>query len=359
MLILNHVGYFMKKHINIWLHLGFWIFMWGLPLLVTLTNSPEITREWSFHILYTNFFTLLAFYYSYWFVAPYAIKLPSWFHGFLFFTGSGVILILIKFSGYWIMDPWLGDLLTKAKLLHWPKLVADALNTLLIMGIAILIKVTINLNKERQQKADLLVQQHSTELALLKAQVNPHFFFNTLNNIYSLVYKKSDDAPAALLKLSEIMRYMLYDSKSDTVPLEKELIHLENYLELEKLRLKDPSYISFKTKGDPAGIFVPPMLLLTFVENAFKHGKRRVEHPGIIIRIRIGMDELNFTVINYTQENQIANQQAEGIGLQNVTRRLELLYPDCHELEITHIKNQFKVSLTLKCLPYKEENNEN
>ena len=96
--------------------------------------------------------------------------------------------------------------------------------------------------------------------------------FNTLNNIYSLVYKKSDDAPAALLKLSEIMRYMLYESKTDTVPLEKEVLHLENYLELEKLRLKDTSFISYKTKGDINRVVIPPLLLLTFVENAFKHG---------------------------------------------------------------------------------------
>ncbi len=201
----------------------------------------------------------------------------------------------------------------------------------------------------------MLVQQHSTELALLKAQINPHFFFNTINNIYSLVYKKSDDAPAALLKLSEIMRYMLYDSKTDTVPLEKELLHLENYLELEKLRLKEPTFISYKAKGDLNGVLVPPMLLLTFVENAFKHGKRRVEHPGIIIRVRVGLEETNFTVINYTHDQDDVNKQTEGIGLQNVIRRLQLLYPNCHELEITHIKNQFKVSLTLKCPPQKSE----
>jgi len=144
------------------------------------------------------------------------------------------------------------------------------------------------------------------------------------------------------------MRYMLYETKTDLVPLEKELVHLENYLELEKLRVKDPSFISYKTKGDIKGIFVPPLLLLSFVENAFKHGKRKVDNPGIIIRLRVGIDELDFTVINYTLDNLPAKKQKEGIGLQNVSRRLELLYPDSHDLEITNIKNQYKVSLTLK-----------
>jgi len=251
------------------------------------------------------------------------------------------------------MDPMMDDLMSKAKLLTWTRLLADAVNSMLVMGIAILIRITLTIYGEKQQQADLLVQQQGTELALLKAQVNPHFFFNTLNNIYSLVYKKSNDAPAALLKLSEIMRYMLYESKTDTVPLEKELIHLENYLELEKLRHKESTFISYKTKGDTSGIMVPPMLLLSFVENAFKHGKRKVEHPGIIIRLRVGIDEVNFTVINYTLENQDQKPKQEGIGLQNVTRRLELLYPKSHDLVITHVKNQFKISLTLKNSPAK------
>ncbi len=345
----------MKKNIEILLHFGFWLVLWALPLLANLANSSELTTEWKIHILYANTFTLFGFYFSYWFVAPYALKLQSWFYGLLYFIGAAIIFLLLKFSGYWILDPLLEDLLSKANLLSWPRLLADGLNSVLIMAIAILIRFTLNLNKEKHQRTNMLVQQHSTELALLKAQINPHFFFNTINNIYSLVYKKSDDAPAALLKLSEIMRYMLYDSKTDTVPLEKELLHLENYLELEKLRLKDPTFISYKAKGDLNGILVPPMLLLTFVENAFKHGKRRVEHPGIIIRVRVGMEETNFTVINYTHDQEDVEKQTEGIGLQNVIRRLQLLYPNCHELEITHIKNQFKVSLTLKCPPQKSE----
>lgn len=341
----------MKKNLNIFIHLGFWVFIWGFPLLATLAGSPDLTREWTIHILYANSFTPIAFYYSYWFVAPFVLKLEAWWPRIFFFTGSSLILILIKISGYYMLDPLLGDLLSKANMLVWPRLLGDSFNSMLVMGIGILIRITLHLHHEKQQKADLLLQQQSTELALLKAQVNPHFFFNTLNNIYSLVYKKSEDAPAALLKLSEIMRYMLYETKSDTVPLSKELVHLENYLELEKLRFKESAFVSYKTKGDPAGFMIPPLLLLTFVENAFKHGKRQVEYPGIIIRLRIGAEALNFTVINYTQDLSALRKETEGIGLQNVTRRLELLYPGCHDLEITRVKNQFKVSLTLQCSP--------
>lgn len=349
----------MKKDLNIYLHLGFWVIIWGIPLIVTLTNTPEITPQWRAHIIYANLFTMVSFYYSYWLVTPLILKKKNWLSGLPLFIGAGLILVILKFSGYYIMNPLIDNLLSESKLLRWPMLLGDAFNTMLVMVIAVLIRISMNYARDRQTRADMRLQQQSTELALLKAQINPHFFFNTLNNIYSLVYKKSDDAPAALLKLSEIMRYMLYESKSDTVPLGKELIHLDNYLELEKLRMKEDSFVSYKIRGNPNGYMVPPMLLLTFVENAFKHGKRKVDHPGVIIRLQVGSENLNFTVINYTQDHIPRNPKSEGIGLQNVSRRLELLYPDCHELEISHIRNQFKVSLTLKCQPKTTHQNEN
>ncbi len=219
------------------------------------------------------------------------------------------------------------------------------------MAIALLIRISINWFRDQKTKAELLLQQQTQELALLKAQVNPHFFFNTLNNIYSLVYRKSDDAPAALLKLSEIMRYMLYDSKTDTVPLPKELEHLENYLELEKLRLRDPNFISYQLDGDSSGMMIPPMLLLSFVENAFKHGKKRVKNPGITIDLKIEHDRLKFMVANYTLEEEANANKSGGIGLNNITRRLELLYPGSHTLHILKESDQYVVNLELLSNP--------
>ncbi len=349
----------MSKRIQIGLHIGFWLFIVGFPLLVQALYAPEITKPWRIHSIYHTSFTMVSFYFSFFLLSPYILKNKALLTNIFFFLGGATLMMIMKVSGFHILNPMLDNFYDQTKLLKLPYVIGDGVNNTVIMGVAVLIRVTQNYYKEKAQKNEMLAQQQHTELALLKAQINPHFFFNTLNNIYSLVYKKSDDAPAALLKLSEIMRYMLYESKTDTVPLEKELLHLENYLELEKLRVTNPHFVSFKTKGDINGRMVPPLLLLSFVENAFKHGKRQVDGPGVIIRLRCGMDDLEFTVINYTLDSQQVNKQNEGIGLQNVMRRLELLYPDCHELEITHIKNQYKVSLLLTCEPQKIEDSEN
>ena len=178
--------------------------------------------------------------------------------------------------------------------------------------------------------------------------MNPHFFFNTLNNIYSLVYKKSDEAPAALMKMSEIMRYMLYDSKAEKVPLEKELEYLDDYIELQKLRFTDPGFIDYSVKGETGNHHIPPMMLLSFVENAFKHGKKRVSNPGIVIRIEASEKLLNFIVSNYIVENPaIETHGRTGIGLKNIRRRLELLYPASHDLTIVSSEGRFTVNLKI------------
>jgi LytS/YehU family sensor histidine kinase len=193
-----------------------------------------------------------------------------------------------------------------------------------------------------------MIQDHKFELELLKAQLNPHFFFNTINNIYSLVLKKSDEAPAALMKMSEIMRYMLYDSKAEKVPLEKELEYLDDYIELQKLRFTDPGFIEYTVKGELDKHQVPPMLLLSFVENAFKHGKKRVTNPGIIIRVEASMRRLNFVVSNYIIETETTERiEHTGIGLKNIRRRLELLFPGSHDLTITARDGRYNVNLNI------------
>lgn len=339
----------MKKDLNIYLHLGFWVIIWGIPLIVTLTNTPEITPQWRAHIIYANLFTMVSFYYSYWLVTPLILKKKNWLSGLPLFIGAGLILVILKFSGYYIMNPLIDNLLSESKLLRWPMLLGDAFNTMLVMVIAVLIRISMNYARDRQTRADMRLQQQSTELALLKAQINPHFFFNTLNNIYSLVYKKSDNAPAAVMKLSEIMRYMIYESKAELVPLEKEVEQLENYIELERLRTRNPEFISIEVSGNPATHFIPPMLLLTFAENAFKHGRRKVSNPGIIFNIRAEEGYLYYNVKNYILKEPHNNHKGEGIGLQNTRRRLNLLYPKCHKLEIISDSEKHEVRLELRC----------
>lgn len=198
----------------------------------------------------------------------------------------------------------------------------------------------------KRLKVDMDIQHQESELALLRTQVNPHFLFNTLNNIYSLVYQKSSEAPEALMKLSDIMRYMLYETASDKVLLEKEIKYLQSFIDLQILRLKSKELVHFEITGDPSGKIIAPMLLIPFVENAFKHGDKTVSNPGIIIKLDCKPKSLSFTVLN-TKRIGGSKDCVGGIGLMNVRRRLDLIYHQKYSLDILDGENKFEINLVI------------
>lgn len=199
----------------------------------------------------------------------------------------------------------------------------------------------------QKQKAELINQNQASELALLRSQINPHFLFNTLNNIYSLVYKKSDNAPEAVMKLSSIMRYMLYDAIEDKVLLEKEIEYLKSFIELQELRLMNKNFVSFDIHGKLEGRTIAPMILMPFIENAFKHGSKQVKSPGIIVDLTIKEHLIIFKVANYLAKSSTEKDEAGGIGVHNINRRLELIYPDKHRLEIKKTLDMFQIQLEI------------
>lgn len=205
-------------------------------------------------------------------------------------------------------------------------------------------------NQARMLKVELDTQNQTSEQALLRSQINPHFLFNTLNNIYSLVYQKSEAAPNAVMKLSEIMRYMLYDTSSDKVFLEKEIQYLQSFIELQLLRLKNRDFVSFEIKGDLKGKQIAPMLLIPFVENAFKHGSKAVSMPGIIIKLNSTPDYLAFEVKNTKNKSGIKDSSG-GIGLANVRRRLDLIYHSNYSLKINEDDDKFEIDLVIQEKP--------
>ena len=215
---------------------------------------------------------------------------------------------------------------------------------LLVLLVSSSLKVASDSFVRRQQEKD-------AELKLLKAQLNPHFLFNTLNNLYGLSVIKSDKLPNLMLKLSDLLRYSLYDTKDRFVPLEKEIQYLENYISLEKIRLEDQTDISLSKKGAISDKIIAPMLLIVFVENAFKHleisndSKSRVE-----VVIEIINDRLIFSCSNSTDEmsGEVSMESGKsGIGLENAKKRLSLLYPEKHQLIINRKENTYDVQLTL------------
>ncbi len=201
----------------------------------------------------------------------------------------------------------------------------------------------------QQERRNLVSEKTTAELAFLKSQVNPHFLFNTLNNIYALAYTKSDAAPGAILKLSELMRYMLYDSNSPAgeslrVPLPKEITYLENFVALEKLRVTN-AQVQVRVDGNADLYRIEPLLLVPFVENAFKHGHLTDPANPLVIDLSIRQGKLCFDTINRKANRQ--KDSVGGVGLQNVRRRLALLYPNRHVLHITDTDTDYACHLEL------------
>lgn len=192
-------------------------------------------------------------------------------------------------------------------------------------------------------------KQIESELNFLKAQINPHFLFNTLNSIYALSLKKSDEAPEVVLKLSDLLRYMLYECETESILLEKELHVLRSYIELEKIRLKDKNAISIEVEGDPAGKFMAPLLWIPFVENAIKHGLNTRASDGYVrIHIQISEQEISFRCENNYSPVQSAGNRVGGIGIENTRKRLALIYPNRHQLQLRDENQIFSVTLIIQ-----------
>lgn len=197
----------------------------------------------------------------------------------------------------------------------------------------------------QSQERELKLQIRTAELLFLKSQINPHFLFNNLNNLYTLVYQNSPKSLQMISKLSELLRYMLYE-KEDGISLQKETTYLQNFIDLQLMRYDFSPFISVAIQKDiPGPAKIIPMMLIPFVENAFKHGDLKdADHP-LEIRMSVENDALNFMVIN--KKNTHQKDKTGGIGLQNVKKRLDLLYKNKHLLKIEDQKTSFSIRLTI------------
>jgi two-component system LytT family sensor kinase len=199
----------------------------------------------------------------------------------------------------------------------------------------------------RQTAQQLRIEKQSAELNYLKSQTNPHFLFNTLNNIYSLARDKSDQAPESILRLSKILRYMLYEAGGPFIAIEQELKIIGDYISLEKLRYDDTLRINFNYDVEDMRQALPPLLLIPLVENAFKHGAAETRsQPFVDIHLSISNRRLNFLVRNSTEEHSGNGPVKENIGLSNLRRQLELLYTD-YAVSLEQLRSEFSARLTI------------
>lgn len=199
------------------------------------------------------------------------------------------------------------------------------------------------------EKEKLLTEEKlDTELKLLKAQINPHFIFNALNNIYSLTYMKSKNAPESVLKLSEMLRYVFYDCSKDRVPLSAELKYIENFNAFQQMKSEYKQNISLHIDTDSGVIEIAPMLFITFIENAYKYSRIEENEDAFVnINIKSNSSSLHFNIINSIPENT-KSKQGSGMGIKNVKHRLAIIYPEKHNLTIEEKNNSFSVDLVLE-----------
>lgn len=231
--------------------------------------------------------------------------------------------------------------------------VQTMLGEIYVISFVTAIKITVDRLRENNKLHDLEKRQLKTELRFLRSQVSPHFFFNTLNNIYSLTLEKSDKAPALILRLSEFMRYLIYSTNQPRQDLRTELDSIQNYIDLERIRFDDSLQVEMAISGELEHKQIAPMLLIPLVENCFKHGaNKNIGKMNISIDAKVVDDFLYFKVSNTIPTHSVINPAPmvdSGIGLSNVKKRLELGYePTDYALDITQEGDKFHVNLKLR-----------
>lgn len=331
----------MKKS-HIIYHIVIWLALAAL-LLLTSENKTSVP-----HIFFYTLFTLTnitIFYTTYFFISSYFTGNKRYLTGLFIvvtfaLTISFIKLVIAVYNSNILMR--YGDHLEKT-FTKGEYFSSAIIITLFFMFLGYGFRLVSNSYQMEQARKTLETEKLNAELAFLKSQINPHFLFNSLNNIYSLAYQKSDKAPEAILKLSEIMRYMLYESNDEKVSLEEEINYLENYIDLQKLRVKEQVYLELTINVDNYQHRIMPLLVISFLENVFKHGVATDKAHPIRITVEVNNNRLHFKAQN--KKNKLNKDKTGGIGLTNLKRRLELGYPDKHTFIIQDNEDYYSSEL--------------
>ena len=331
------------------LHLMVWLFLITLFTFVA-TGGFESSRGVYILFIGLSVFNVVIFYLNLYVLIPLTLDKRRFFLWMMGCLGIVLVFLAIKYGFTFYVYKMSGlKLVSSQKEMVFSEPAKQLLSTFITNGFFVFLstvyKFTVDWFFNEREKTELEKQKLTAELAFLKSQINPHFLFNSLNNIYSLAYQKSDSAPNAILKLSEIMRYMLYESNDSKLSLEKEIGYLKSFIELQKLRFKGDAQVVLEIEGQVAQQQIVPVLLISFVENAFKHGLATDKNHPIHINISVFEDNLMFTIKN--RKNLQNKDQTGGIGMINVVRRLDLTYPGKYKLNVENREEDYFSELYL------------
>jgi len=348
----------MKKSIVVLLHAGYWIIFLFLLLMFFAVSIPMLSKYNANRLSLFIYWSRLMLGFA---IIPAAVSFYT-FYSFLFpsFLARKKILLLTLLGIAVAAAAALIGGVALSYILFTPKFmfiggsnsaIAETVMMFfiaLINGIiALVMKGFIKWYADIKYKSELNKKNFETEMALIKSQLDPHFLFNTINNIDVLIEKDPVAASAYLNKLSGIMRFMLYETKADNIPLEKELLYIEKYLDLQKIRTANKDYVHYEVVGNPAGKMIAPMLFIPFIENAFKHADNPKTGIAIKIIVEIFHDRIIFNCENNSANRTGHNNGTGGLGSSLIEKRVALLYPGTHALSISNNNNLYTVQLII------------
>jgi two-component system, LytTR family, sensor histidine kinase AlgZ len=336
----------------VFLHLSFWCVHISFFIYQVISHQRGADIDWGTVVRVVGvqvLFALLIGYLNYFVLLPAFLRDKKLARYLLqFFLTFGILISLRVALGRYLIDGFTGG----NGFMYTTRYVIQVVTTNLFIVIFLgMIRFAVDWFEFEARQKNVENERLIAELNFLKAQINPHFLFNTLNNLYYLAYTQSQKTTEVIAKLSQMMRYMIYDSNASLVPLSKEIEYMENYISLERLRLNEEIPIRLTVQGGNAQDYlIAPLIFITFLENAFKHGVSN-NHPKAWVDVSI---QLKGTECVYRVENskipfnKPEAEEKSGIGLQNVKRRLELSYPGKHSLSVNNLPDRYSVQLNIQ-----------
>ena len=326
-------------------HVFFWLFVFGCWFFLRVDDYSTEKEALKVTFIKVTELALMIYITNY-------VLIPHFLYKKKYFWFAAVFFVLI-FSSSIIKMNILGRLLNNPELVNWSAHLKKSLYDniiphffLVIAGAAV--KLLFDFGELQKRMAETAKEKAEAELNFLKSQINPHFVFNSLNSVYFLIDKDNASARGALHKFTEMLRYQLYEATGEKIPIEKEIHYIKDYMDLQQLRKDEKYKVTFDCAPDVRDFLIEPLLLIPFVENSFKHISHFSTKDNFVkVTMSLSNNTFVFSVAN-SKENQSITEKPGGIGLNNVRRRLELLYPGRYELNITDMESAYTVQLKLQ-----------
>lgn len=327
-------------------HIALWILILTILMLYQGTDAG-LFFTFANNLIIISFYAAVVYFNIYYLIPEYLTKYKLLTYTLLLF-GSCLVITPLREIFLYFLYAWFSN--TDAQKLLLENVMFQFLSVFLVVSFSTVLKIISDWVRHSRERQELQRRTMQSELRFLKSQINPHFLFNTLNNLYALTLKKDDSAPEIVIKLSEMMRYMLYECNEKRVLLQKEINYIKNYLDLEALRQGKNVSIEFEVNGRVTDQQIAPLMFIPFLENSFKHGLNHLITEGFVkIIMNVDDQEVNFYIEN-SKADRIATPtrgKSGGIGLVNVRRRLDLLYPDQYDLSVEETPTTYAINLLL------------